>query len=231
MDTQVLVIDDDPELGSLLKDYLAKFGMRVSAAQHPEEGLRLLKRLKPALVILDVMLPGRDGFQVCSEIRRESTVPVIMLTARGESSDRIVGLEIGADDYLPKPFEPRELVARIQAVLRRLKPAAESKRALRSGDLLLEPATRQASLKGRGLDLTTTEFEILRLLMQSPDSTLKREEILDRIRGMEYEMFNRSIDLAISRLRAKLGDSGRKQKFIKTIWGEGYLFLGKVVQP
>jgi len=229
MATEVLIIDDDRELGSLLTAYLAKFGIKALTAEHPDAGLRLFRKHQPSLVILDVMLPGRDGFEVCRELRREGPTPVIMLTARGEVSDKVVGLELGADDYLAKPFDPRELVARIQTVLRRSHPrSAGAPGRLKSGPLLLDPARRSASLKGKGLELTTTEFEILSLLMASPGQVVKRDDIIKQLRGEEAEAFNRSVDLAVSRLRAKLGDSGKEQRFIKTAWGTGYVFSGKV---
>jgi len=174
------------------------------------------------------MLPGRDGFEVCKELRREGHTPVIMLTARGEVSDKVVGLELGADDYLAKPFDPRELVARIQTVLRRSRPGAPAAGRLKSGPLLLDPAKRSASLKGQDLELTTTEFEILALLMAAPGQVVKRDDIIKQLRGEEAEAFNRSVDLAVSRLRAKLGDSGKDQRYIKTAWGAGYVFSGKV---
>jgi len=225
---QILIIDDDKKLNDLLKDYLAKFEMAVSAATHPDEGLSLLKKLKPSLVILDVMLPGKDGFEVCKEIRKTSKTPIIMLTARGEVTDRVVGLEIGADDYLGKPFEPRELVARIQSVLRRFSPKEPEGGSLECEGLRLDLGKRMARLKGKDLSLTTTEFETLAFFMKNPGAVLNRDQIMEYLRGIECEAFNRSIDIAMSRLRKKLGDSASKPKFFKTVWGEGYLFIGKV---
>jgi len=226
---QILIIDDDQKLGELLKSYLAKFDMAVTAAVRPEEGLFLLKRSSPNLVILDVMLPGQDGFAVCREIRKTSKVPVIMLTARGDVTDRVVGLEIGADDYLAKPFEPRELVARIQSVLRRFDAPGPPPRArLKSGPLAADLGKRTATLKGKDLGLTTTEFETLAFFMRHPGQVLNRDQIMEYLRGIECEAFNRSIDIAMSRLRKKLADSAEKPKFFKTVWGTGYMFIGKV---
>lgn len=226
---QILIIDDDQKLNALLKSYLAQFGMTVTSAVRPEEGLALLKRSAPSLVILDVMLPGRDGFSVCKEIRKSSRVPVIMLTARGDVTDRVVGLELGADDYLPKPFEPRELVARIKSVLRRLKPASPSSgQVLKSDSLSLNVGRRQALLKGKDLGLTTTEFETLVFFMRNPGTVLNRDQIMEYLKGIECEAFNRSVDIAMSRLRKKLGDSAGNPKYFKTVWGAGYLFIGKV---
>jgi DNA-binding response OmpR family regulator len=226
---QILLIDDDQKLNELLKSYLAKFDMSVTAATRPEEGLLMLKRSSPHLVILDVMLPGQDGFSVCKEIRKSSKVPVIMLTARGDVTDRIVGLELGADDYLPKPFEPRELVARIESVLRRLAPKEPtSGQVLKSESLTLDLGKRLASLKGKDLGLTTTEFETLAFFMKNPGAVLNRDQIMEYLKGIECEAFNRSVDIAMSRLRKKLGDSAEKPKYFKTVWGTGYLFIAKV---
>jgi DNA-binding response OmpR family regulator len=225
---QILIIDDDLKLGELLKGYLSKFEMTVTPAAHSEEGLNLLKKRGFELVILDVMLPGKDGFEVCKEIRKTSKVPIIMLTARGDVTDRVVGLEIGADDYLPKPFEPRELVARIQSVLRRLAPSPAPVGLLKSDGLTLDLSKRRASLKEKDLALTTTEFEILAFFMKNPGVVLNRDRIMEYLKGIECEAFNRSIDIAVSRLRKKLKDPAEKPKFFKTVWGEGYLFIGKV---
>lgn len=228
MTTPILIIDDDRKLGDLLKSYLAKFGMEVSTADQPKEGLKLLQRLKPRLVILDVMLPDMDGFQVLREIRKNSRTPVIMLTARGEVADKVVGLETGADDYLSKPFEPRELVARVQSVLRRFTPRDIPAESLASGILKLDLARKTATLQGKPLDLTTTEFEVLAFFMANPGTALSRDQIMEYLKGIECEAYNRSIDITISRVRKKLGDSANRPKFFKTVWGTGYLFLGKV---
>jgi DNA-binding response OmpR family regulator len=225
--TTILVIDDDRKLNELLSSYLGQFGMEVLTAGDPDEGMAILRKRTPALVILDVMLPGRDGFTVCRDIRRESAVPIIMLTARGDLPDRVAGLELGADDYLPKPFEPRELVARIQTVLRRTGEARhelESHR-LRAEALIVDLRSRMAWLEGTPLDLTTTEFEILTLFLQHPRAVLTRDEIMERVRGTDWEAYNRSIDVAVSRLRHKLHDDPKRPRYFKTVWGSGYLFL------
>jgi DNA-binding response OmpR family regulator len=228
MDIQVLIIDDDESLIELLKKYLGRHGISVISAIRPDPGLQLLERHKPALVILDVMLPDKDGFQVCREIRAAGDTPVIMLTARGEVADRVVGFEMGADDYLPKPFEPRELVARIQAVLKRAGSRQANGRLLKCDKLSLNVETRVARLGGRPLELTTTEFDILAFFMKNSGAVLTRDRIVEQIHGAGHEAFQRSVDLAVSRLRQKLGDSPEKEKFIKTIWGSGYFFLGRV---
>jgi DNA-binding response OmpR family regulator len=227
--TTILVIDDDRKLNDLLINYLRQFGMEVLTATHPDEGMTIFRKRAPALVILDVMLPGRDGLTVCREIRRESPVPIIMLTARGDLPDRVAGLELGADDYLAKPFEPRELVARIQTVLRRTSEGKQGSGLkgyrLKAEGLTVDLRSRTARLDGNPLDLTTTEFEILALFLQEPGLVLSRDQIMDRVRGTDWEAFNRSIDVAMSRLRHKLRDDPKRPRYFKTVWGTGYLFL------
>ena len=225
MTTPVLLIDDDERLGQLLTDYLGRFGFTVTAATHPEEGLRVLKNTQPEILILDVMLPDMDGFAVCRRVRETSSIPIIMLTARGDVMDRIVGLELGADDYLPKPFEPRELVARIQAVLRRRAPLAAGD-VLRAGELEIDLTARAVRLAGDDLVLTTAEFELLALLVRNRGRVLTRDRILDETRGLDWEAFDRSIDVLVSRLRQKLGDDSKKPSFIRTVRGTGYTFIG-----
>jgi DNA-binding response OmpR family regulator len=223
--TRVLVIDDDERLNALLTRYMDRFGFSVHSAVEPKAGLRMLKSDPPDIVILDVMLPETDGFAVCRKVRETSRVPIIMLTARGEVMDRILGLELGADDYLAKPFEPRELVARMQAVLRRGTPADNDER-LRIGPLDVNWATRSAHLAGRDLGVTTAEFELLGLLVRNRGRVLSRERILDGTRGIDWEAFDRSIDVLISRLRQKLGDDPKHPSFIRTVRGAGYIFIG-----
>jgi DNA-binding response OmpR family regulator len=223
--TQVLVIDDDEKLNALLAEYLARFGFVVTAVTHPEAGLRTLRASAPDIVVLDLMLPDMDGFAVCRKIRETSRVPILMLTARGEVTDRIVGLELGADDYLPKPFEPRELVARMQAVLRRLDSHGAAD-VVRTGPLEVNWAARRATLDGRDLQLTTAEFQLLGLLVRHRGRVLTRERILDETRALDWEAYDRSIDVLVSRLRQKLGDDSRRQTFIKTVRGAGYSFTG-----
>ena len=222
---RVLVIDDDEALNELLTEYLGRFGFAVRAVAHPEEGLRALRADPPDLVVLDLMLPGMDGLAVCRKIREASRVPIVMLTARGDVSDRILGLELGADDYLPKPFEPRELVARIQAVLRRGAPETDEE-SVRAGALEVSWATCSATLAGRPLALTTAEFALLGLLVRSRGRVLSRERILDETRGVDWEAYDRSVDVLVSRLRQKLGDDPRRPAFIRTVRGTGYSFIG-----
>jgi len=227
----ILVVDDDGELAALLADYLGREGFAV---QHVADGVAGLAQAAAGgccLVLLDVMLPGRDGIEVLRELRRTSAVPVIMLTAKGEEVDRIVGLELGADDYLPKPFNPRELVARIKAVLRRSPPGTGSEEAgagpplLVRGGLVLDLQGYRATLDGAELALTTIEFALLRELAQAAGRALSREALLDRVRGREFDLFDRSIDVHISHLRQKLGDDPQHPRFIRTVRSVGYLFI------
>lgn len=225
MTTRVLIIDDDEKLNALLEEYLGRFGFTVRAVTHPTEGLRVLKNEMPDAVILDVMLPGMDGFEVCRRIRESSRVPIVMLTARGDVMDRVVGLELGADDYLPKPFEPRELVARIHAVLRRGSGAAEDE-VVRVGSLEVNWTTRSAHLDHEDLALTSAEFELLALLVRNRGRVLSRERIMDETRGIDWDAYDRSIDVLVSRLRQKLGDDARRPAFIRTVRGAGYSYIG-----
>lgn len=224
---RILLIDDDEKLGELLKAYFQRFDLQLDAATTPSEGLARLQRDKPDLVILDVMLPEQDGFEVCRAIRRTSAVPVVMLTARGDVTDRIVGLEIGADDYLPKPFEPRELVARIQNVLRRSRARSGDDRELKFGSLQINTERRTVELDDMPLDLTTMEYQLLVLFASNPGRTFSRDEILNELRGIDAQLFSRSVDILVSRLRQKLGDTSRQPRFIKTVWGTGYAFVGQ----
>jgi DNA-binding response OmpR family regulator len=223
--TKVLVIDDDERLNTLLTRYMDRFGFSVRSAIDPRAALRTIKADPPDIVILDIMLPEMDGFAVCRKVRETSCVPIIMLTARGDVMDRIVGLELGADDYLAKPFEPRELVARVQAVLRR-GLRGESGDRLRIGSLEVDWSTRCARLEAQDIGLTTAEFELLGLLVRNRGKVLSRERILDGTRGIDWESYDRSIDVLISRLRQKLGDNSKYPSFIRTVRGAGYVFIG-----
>ncbi len=224
---KILLIDDDEKLGGLLSSYFARFDLELETATLPSVGLEKLRREQPDLVILDVMLPEQDGFDVCRTIRKSSRVPIIMLTARGEVTDRIVGLEIGADDYLPKPFEPRELVARIQNVLRRSGDPVSEDGVLRYVGLEVNPDKRAAQLDGEELELTTMEFQLLALLAANPGKVYSRDDVLNELRGIDAQLFSRSVDILVSRLRQKLGDTAKHPRFIKTVWGAGYTFVGE----
>lgn len=221
---RVLIIDDDEGLNTLLTEYLGRFGFSVRTVSHPDAGLRALLADPPDLLILDVMLPEMDGLAVCRQVRETSRVPIVMLTARGDVADRIAGLELGADDYLSKPFEPRELVARMQAVLRR--GSKEDEERVQIGALDVNWTTRSAQLDGQPLTLTTAEFELLGFLVRNRGRVVSRERILDGTRGIDWEAYDRSIDVLISRLRQKLGDDPKQPLFIRTVRGIGYSFIG-----
>jgi two-component system, OmpR family, response regulator CpxR len=224
---RILVIDDDSELCSLVAEYLAPEGFEVEAAHDGEHGLERALSGTHLLIVLDVMLPGMNGFEVLRRIRGTSRIPVLLLTARGEDVDRIVGLEIGADDYLPKPFNPRELVARIRAILRRsgAKPEGEAAlEVLRVGDIELDPASRTTRHRGREVDLTSVEFNLLQVLLREAGSVVPRERLVDAVLGRKFSPFDRSIDMHVSKLRKKLGDTDGGADYIKTVRGAGYIF-------
>lgn len=226
---RILVIDDDRKLCRLIGDYLGPMGYAVETVHTGPEGAERAVAGGWEAVILDVMLPGLDGFEVLKRIRAQSNVPVLMLTARGDEADRIVGLEIGADDYLPKTFSSRELLARLRAVTRRAaqsastgtKPEAE----LVVGDLRLKPEARVALLANRPLTLTPVEFDLLESLMRARGRVKSREQLLEEVREREYEVFDRSVDVHIASLRKKLGDDAKEPRFIKTMRAVGYMLI------
>ena len=219
----ILLIDDDVELCSMLTEYLGRYGFRVMAVHQGDSGLKAALEKNHALVLLDVMLPGMDGFEVLRRLRGESSVSVLLLTARGEDVDRIVGLEIGADDYLSKPFNPRELLARIRAILRRSQSAAPAleQTVLRVEGLELNRAARTVTQDGKKIDLTDVEFALLEALMRAPGKVVAREEISESVLGRKFHPFDRSLDMHVSRLRRKLGEQGGEER-VKTIRGVGY---------
>jgi two-component system response regulator CpxR len=220
---EILLIDDDVELCSMLTEYLGKNGFRVRTAHRGDTGLKAVQQRPWSLILLDVMLPGMDGLEVLKRIRAESSVNVLLLTARGEDVDRIVGLEIGADDYVPKPFNPRELLARMRAVLRRTaSPTSGQAEALRVDDLELDTAARKALKADKNLDLTDIEFGLLEALMRSAGKVVNREELSQSVLGREFDPFDRSLDMHVSRLRRKLSDAGASADQVKTIRGVGY---------
>jgi DNA-binding response OmpR family regulator len=223
--TAALLIDDDARLGALLTEYLGRHEIDVTVAGDGERGLAALRAGRFDVLLLDLMLPGVDGLEICRRLRADpglAGVPVVMLTARGDEVDRIVGLELGADDYLPKPFNPRELLARIRAVLRRVASPAAPPR-LRTGGLEIDLAAREVHLDGRRLVLTHYEFELLAALARAAGRVLSREQLLDRLKGEAYEAFDRSIDVHVSKLRAKLEANPREPRYIKTVRGVGYV--------
>lgn len=223
----VLLIDDDAELCSMLTDYLGRHGFRIVSVHRGDTGLKVAREKPWALILLDVMLPGMDGFEVLRQLRSSSSVSVLLLTARGDDVDRIVGLEIGADDYLPKPFNPRELLARMRAILRRSaggEPVATGAM-LRIDDLELDPAARKVLTKGRAVELTDVEFALLENLMRSPGKVVSREELAERVLGRKFSPFDRSLDMHVSRLRRKLDEVSSSGDRVKTIRGAGYQLL------
>lgn len=230
---RVLVVDDDAKLNRLLVNFMSQYGFEVHGVLTPSEAWIQLPKFQPQIIVLDYMLPETNGFEFLRKLRKTSELPVIMLTARGDPNDRIAGLELGADDYLSKPFEPRELVARIQAVLRRTDLRSESRAAnlpacIRSGDLELFIERREVCLRGVNLEFSSSEFEILKDLMVHSGVIRTRDQILDQVKGMNADMFTRTIDVTLSRIRQKLGEDPKHPVFIRTIYGGGYLFFPPV---
>lgn len=229
------LIDDDTELHELLASYFASRQLELSASASPSAGLAYLAEHAVDLVILDVMLPEMDGFELCRTLRQTyPRLPILMLTARGDDMDTILGLELGADDYMAKPFNPRELEARIKTILRRVErypeaseaPTAEARNRLRSEawQLVLDLDARTVSLADEAVELTATEFDLLRILLENRGSVLSRDALLIQLRGYNWDIVDRSIDMHISKLRQKLHDPSRKPQMIKTVWGIGYIF-------
>ena len=220
--TKALLIDDDQKLGDLLKNYLKSYDIDLSAINDPRNAIDTINQLDPDLLILDVMMPHINGFELCKMIREESDTPIIILSARGESDDKVKGIDLGADDYLSKPFEARELVARIHSLLRR----TQKDLAVRSEPIFeVDQQRLEVSLNGNVLDLTTKEFELMDLFIKNPGVIFTRDEIIKEIKGIDAHLFSRSIDILISRLRHKIEDDPKEPKLIKTIWGKGYMFV------
>lgn len=225
--TRILIIDDDTELTDLLKEFFEQQNAMVQTADRPTLGIKRVRDFHPDVIVLDVMLPEMDGFETARKIREHSEIPIVMLTARGDVNDKITGLETGADDYLSKPFDVRELWARIQVVLRRTMRDSGSGGIYSFDGLEVDINTQAARLDGKPLDLTTAEFEMLRLFVENPQKPLDRDFMMEQTRGIPWESFNRSVDVVVSRLRQKLGDDPRRPRFLKTIWGTGYMFIGQ----
>ena len=223
----ILIIDDDTQLTELLIEFLSSYKYNVVAKHTPEKGLEYLEKKDADAIILDIMLPGMDGFQVLRKIRENSAIPIIMLTARGEVTDRIVGLELGADDYLSKPFEPRELLARIQSILRRTHSSAAIVEKVHFKGLRIDKNKQEVLLYDKPIFLSTTEYEALLLFVEHAGETLDREYLVENLRGISWQSYDRSIDVLVSRLRGKLGETPNKTKYIKTIHGLGYKFIGE----
>ncbi len=233
---KILLIDDDRKLCRLIRDYLGPVGFQVETANSGTEGLERILNEDFDAVILDIMMPGMDGLEVLRRLRMHSTVPVLMFTAMGDETDRIVGLELGADDYIPKTFSSRELLARLKAVIRRSRmhthgAAGDDRRQESAGDrieirdIVINRDTRAVKLDGKSVELTPVEFDLLARLAQSAGRILSRDQLLEAVTGRDYSVFDRSIDVHISSLRRKLGDDPRQPRYIKTVRGAGYMFI------
>ena len=231
MGKRVLLVDDDQKLLKLVKEYLEGYGFPVLTLLDGSAVMKTIAEQSPDIIILDIMLPGKDGLDILKEIRAQYALPVIMLTAKGEDADRIVGLELGADDYLPKPFNPRELLARVKAVLRRPpsleeEEGTEDKRMfIKVGGLALNVARQTLVVEDREVDLSTTEYKVLEALMKHPNTVMTRDQLMDLARGRDFVAFDRSIDVHVSKLRAKLAHFPNYKDCIKTVWGTGYMFV------
>lgn len=230
MSDRILIIDDDVRLAQMLVEYLTQRGLRVETRSDATSGLAAATSGTFDAVILDVMLPDGDGFDVCRKVRGASSIPILMLTARGDDEDRIVGLEIGADDYLPKPFNPRELLARVRAILRRQRPTVSSepptphRKVVRYGSLSIDPEAREVRVDGALADLTSHQFALLWTLVERRGRVQTREQLMEAVRGTELDAFDRSIDVHVSRIRSAIEHNPRKPRFIRTVRSEGYVF-------
>jgi two-component system alkaline phosphatase synthesis response regulator PhoP len=229
MPTKVLVVDDELKMVKLVRTYLENAGFQVVVAYDGQEALTVFMHEQPALVVLDLMLPKIDGLEVARSIRRSSDAPIIMLTARAEETDRLIGLQLGADDYVVKPFSPRELVARVQTVLRRVSKSSEAATArsqvISIGDLELDLGRREARLAHRPIELTTAQFDLLTVLAQRPGQVFTRPQLLDAVQGDAFEGYERTIDVHIKNLRRALGDDPRAPRYVSTVRGVGYKFI------
>ncbi len=224
MNETILVIDDEPKIVKLTQDYLEQAGFRVVTATDGQTALAVARHERPNLIVLDLSLPGMDGLDVCRALRRTSDVPIIMLTARVQEADRLIGLELGADDYITKPFSPRELVARVRAVLRRVQGGVYQPGLVRAGDLEIDLKGHRVTRAGELIQLTRTEFNLLAMLAQHPGQTLTRTQIINRLHGLAYDGFDRSIDAHIKNLRRKLEVDASEPRYVLTVYGVGYKF-------
>jgi len=223
-DRRLLMIDDDEKLVALTREYLESHGFELAVAHDGKSGVEAALSTEPALIILDLMLPGIDGLEVCRRVRQSSRVPILMLTAKGDETDRIVGLELGADDYLPKPFNARELLARIRAILRRSEGGSSDAdpAVLRAGPLVLDSGSRVVTVNGREIDMTTAEFDLLHALVANAGRVLSREQLLRQVHGEGWAAYDRSIDVHISRIRQKIEEDPKRPVLLKTVRGAGY---------
>ncbi|MEE8121518.1 MAG: response regulator transcription factor [Anaerolineales bacterium] len=221
---KILVVDDEPKIIQLTQDYLENAGFSVISAGDGEDALVVIQAEKPDLVVLDLGLPGMDGLDVCRSIRKTSNLPIIMLTARDEETDKLVGLELGADDYITKPFSPKELVARVRSVLRRSELAQEEREVIRVGDVTLDLPRMRVTVGGDEIDLTATEFQLLQALASQPGRIFTRSQLLNAVHGVAIESYERAIDAHIKNIRRKLEPVPREPRYIQTVYGVGYRF-------
>jgi len=227
----ILVVDDEPQIVRLVRAYLEEAGFRVAIASDGEQALYVARQEMPDLVVLDILMPHVDGLEFTRRIRRERNVPIVMLTARAEETDRIVGLELGADDYVTKPFSPRELVARIRAVLRRAQAPPELPSTLRAGPLTLDRATHAVTVAGQPVDLTLTEFRFLETLMTTPGRAFTRAELLEAVQGVAFEAYERTVDVHVKNLRRKIEPDPVHPRYIFTVRGVGYRLNSELEAP
>jgi two-component system, OmpR family, alkaline phosphatase synthesis response regulator PhoP len=220
----ILVVDDEPRIAEIVKDYLERAGYRATLATNGADALALARTRRPDLIVLDLGLPQMDGLDVTRTLRTQSNVPIIMLTARVEESDKLIGLELGADDYVTKPFSPKELVARVRAVFRRIDAAPERGDVIHAGDVTIDKRRMRATIADRAIDLTPTEFELLASLARQPGRVFTRAQLLDAIRGVEVESFDRAIDAHVKNVRRKLEPDPRNPRYVLTVHGVGYKF-------
>jgi DNA-binding response OmpR family regulator len=218
---RILVVDDEPKIVQLVRDYLERAGFRVSTARDGQEALMRAHSERPDLVVLDLGLPGLDGLEVTRRLRRDSGVPIIMLTARDDETDKVVGLELGADDYVTKPFSPRELIARVRAVLRRHAAEVDAE-LIRAGDIVLDVPRLRAEVSGRTVPLTSTEFQLLTALARQPGRVFTRSQLLDAIHGVAFESYERAIDAHVKNIRRKIEPDPRAPRYLLTVYGVGY---------
>lgn len=229
----ILLVEDDESLASLVKDYFQRQGFQVTVEGHGNNAVELIHNKQPDLVLLDIMLPGKNGLDICKELRTKSDIPVVMLTARTDDIDQIVGLEVGADDYICKPVQPRLLLAKVTALLRRsnanqIQPLDISGAKVSLGSLVINKAKQEVCVAGQLVEFTTNELELLYQFVTNADQILTRDDLLNNLRGFGYDGLDRTVDMLVSKLRKKLGDNSAKPQKIKTVWKKGYLFVSDV---
>lgn len=223
---KILVIDDEPQIIEVLTSYLKKDGFHVIAAADGTKALQIAEREEPDLILLDLMLPDIDGYEVCRALRKRSNVPIVMLTARDEETDKIVGLELGADDYITKPFSPREVLARVRAVLRRAEPGALEEATIRVGDLEIDHTRHEVRRAGKLIDLTPTEFKLMEIFARNPRRVFTRLQLVEQVQGYSFEGYERTIDAHVKNLRQKIEKDPKNPRYITTVFGVGYRFEG-----